>query len=161
RRPQVPFSALLICASICLAPSATLTLPVAISTRPFCRIRPFSTLAQFGSTGTNQLDFADAANGASFGSASAVSSRVVVFGTLPACTRPCSDRPLVNALIQAAAQFWCWLLAVIARSDPPEKDCIAWPDVALGIGNTPILSANARSPPLSFGAPTEPASPPR
>src|SRR5262249_32785206 len=148
------------CASICLAPSATLTLPVAISTRPFWRTRPFSTLAQFGSTGTNQLDFADAANEASFGSASAVSSSVVAFGTLPAFPRPCSDWLLVNSWIQAAAQFWCWLLAVIARSDPPEKDCIAWPGVALGIGNTPILSASAGSPPLSFGAPTEPASQP-
>src|SRR6266487_533295 len=131
-----------------------------MSARVFCRIRLFSTFAQFGLIGTNQVDLADAANGASFGSDEAASSSVVLFGMLPALTRPCSDWPSVNALTQAADQSWCWLLAVIARSDPPMKDCMA-PPFEPGIAKTPILSASAGSPPLSLGAPTEPASQPR
>jgi len=49
-----------------------------------CRTFAFSTLAQFGAVGTNQLYFAARANGASFGFDALKASSFVVLAMLPA-----------------------------------------------------------------------------
>src|SRR5919199_2723400 len=100
----------------------------------FCSTSAFSTLTQFGAVGTNQLDDAARANGASCGLSLLTPASDVVFGMLPTFAIPVSALVLVNALIQSAASETFLLWAGIARSEPPRNSGISLPLTWLGIG---------------------------
>ena len=105
-----------------LAAFCTLARPVKIETSMFWRTSAFSTFAQFGVTGTNQLDFAACANGASCGFEAAIEASDVVLGiTFPCVTSARCDAVDVNALIQSAESETSLLVIGIARSEPPRK----------------------------------------
>jgi hypothetical protein len=87
----------------------------------FCSTFPFSTLAQFGLVGTNQLNFAARANGASFGFDALNASSFVVLAMFPAFAISLSDAVLVNALIQSTARLWFFVVTGTARSEPPRN----------------------------------------
>jgi hypothetical protein len=73
----------------------------------------------------------------------------VVLAMKPPSTKDCSDESPVYALIQAAAQSWCLLMAGMARSEPPMKaGIVPLPLAALGITNEPIWSLSAALPSL-------------
>src|SRR4051794_38518034 len=105
-----------------LAASLTLRRPETISTSMFCRTFALSTFAQFGAAGTNQLDAAAAANGASFSFVALTLASVVVFAI---CWPSLAIRRwlsvLVYALIQSAARSLFLLVTGIPRSEPPRK----------------------------------------
>src|SRR4051794_27551965 len=105
-----------------VAASLTLFLPVKIETSMFWSTFELSTLAQFGVAGTNQLNFAASAKGASCGFAWLMPTSVVVFGMLPFLASAVSDAVLVKALIQSRARSLFLLGAVTARSEPPRND---------------------------------------
>src|SRR5207302_2784494 len=129
----------------------TLARPVKIETSMFCRTSAFSTLAQFGVVGTNQLYFAAFANGASCGFDALIEASVVVFGiTFPCVASERCALVEVNALIQSAPSDTFWLVIGIARSDPPRKLGMYLPAMWLGIGYAPIAGASAGLP--SFGS---------
>ena len=65
---------------------------------------PFSTFAQFGLVGTNQLNFAALANGASCGFDALMLTSVVVLGMFPASAINRSALLPVNSLSQSAAR---------------------------------------------------------
>ena len=94
----------------------------------------FSTFAQLGLVGTNQLDFAARANGASFGFDALKARSFVVLAMLPALAISLSAAVLVNALIQSAARLWFFVVTGMARSEPPRKPGMNLPGVWLGIG---------------------------
>src|SRR3954452_2542841 len=100
----------------------------------FCRTFAFSTLAQFGLVGTNQLDFAARANGASFGFDALNARSVVVLAMLPALAISRSAAVLVNALIQSTASAWFLVVTGTPRSEPPRNVGMTLPGVWLGIG---------------------------
>src|SRR5919204_5643035 len=100
----------------------------------FCRTSAFSTLTQFGAVGTNQLEAAACANGASCGFEALTRASFVVFAMLPTLAMPISDSVLVNALIQSAARAVFFDPAGIARSEPPRNSGISLPLTWLGIG---------------------------
>src|SRR5690348_7088342 len=94
----------------------------------------FSTFAQFGVVGTNQLYFAASANGASCGFDALMLTSVVVFGMFPACAISRSEAEPVNALIQSDAREAFLLVAGMARSEPPRNVGMYRPLTWLGIG---------------------------
>src|SRR5437660_6840781 len=118
----------------------------------FCSTFAFSTLAQFGLVGTNQLYFAALANGASFGFAALNASSVVVLAMLPAFAISLSPAVLVNALIQSAARLWFLVVTGMARSEPPRNVGMNLPFTWLGIGYAPTTGASAGFPTLSSSA---------
>src|SRR5437660_9410069 len=112
----------------------------------------FSTFAQFGVVGTNQLNFAASANGASCGLEALIDTSEVVFGMLPACAINRSAAELVNALIQSAASDVLRLGAGIARSEPPRNVGMKRPLTRLGIGYAPTSGARLGFPTLGSSA---------
>src|SRR4029453_9544175 len=112
----------------------------------FCSTFAFSTLAQFGLVGTNQLNFAARANGASFGFDALNASSLVVLAMLPAFAISLSAAVLVNALIQSTARLWFFVVTGTARSEPPRNVGMNLPGVWLGIGYAPITGASAGLP---------------
>src|SRR3954454_24259048 len=116
----------------------------------FCRTLAFSTLAQFGDRGTNQLYFAAAANGASCGlPAFTLASVVVLAMTLPCCASWRSVALLVKMRIQSSASEAFLLVAGTARSEPPRKGGTNLPAVWLGSGKAPSLVASFGLPPFA------------
>src|SRR5829696_8260741 len=111
-------------------------------TSMFWSTSAFSTLAQFGLVGTNQLYFAARAKGASFGFAALSARSVVVLAMFPALAISRSAAELVKALIQSTARLWFLLVTGTARSEPPRNVGMNLPLVWLGIGNAPILSSS-------------------
>src|SRR3954447_6866577 len=110
-----------------------------------------STFAQFGVDGTNQLDFAASANGASVGFAAFTFAREGVFGmTPPAVAISVSFAELVYAAIQSAASDLFLLVIGTPRFEPPRNVGMYLPFVWLGIGNAVIESFSAGFP--SFGS---------
>src|SRR5919202_5786620 len=118
----------------------------------FWRTSAFSTFTQFGAVGTNQLDFAASANGASCGFAALTRASFVVLAMLPTLAMPICDSVLVNSLIQSAARAVCFEPAGIARSEPPRNSGISFPLTWLGIGYAPICGASAGLPVSLFSA---------
>src|SRR5918999_2587676 len=97
--------------------------------------REFSTFTQFFALGTNQLDCAARANGASAGLLAWSRTSEVVFGmTLPSVASRVIDWVFVKALIQSSARLLLLLWTGIARSEPPRKVGMNLPFVRLGIG---------------------------
>ena len=126
------------CLLACLAADWTVARPVRIRASMFWSTCAFSTFAQFGAVGTNQLDFAACAKGASCGLLALTPASDVVFGMTPA--ELVSWRMFwleVYARIQSIASGRFWLDAGIARSDPPRNVGMNLPRVWLGIGNAP------------------------
>src|SRR3954463_5289687 len=132
-----------------------------------CRTFAFSTLTQFGLVGTNQLNFAARANGASFGFDALSASSFVVLAMLPVFAISVSAGVPVNALIQSAARLWFLVVTGIARSEPPRNVGMNFPLVWLGIGyafsddagpGLPIFSSSAygHPQPLPMNEPTLP-----
>src|SRR4051812_8210578 len=127
-----------------------------------------STFAQFGVEGTNQLDFAASANGASVGFAALTLASDVEFGiTPPAVAISVSFAELVNAAIQSAASDLFLLVIGTPRFEPPRNVGMNLPFVWLGIGYALIesfkpgfpsfgSSAYGHSHPLPMNWPTEP-----
>src|SRR5215216_4353422 len=103
----------------------------------------FSTFAQFGLVGTNQLNFAARANGASFGFAALSARSDVVLAMFPALAISRCAAVLVNALIQSAARPWFFVVTGTARSEPPRNVGMNLPLMWLGIGYAPIEFARA------------------
>src|SRR5919202_3447868 len=118
----------------------------------FCSTSAFSTFTQFGAVGTNQLDDAAFANGASCGLSLLTLASVVVFGMLPTFASPICALELVNALIQSAASDVFLLPAGIARSEPPRNSGISLPLTWLGIGYAATCGASAGLPVSLFSA---------
>src|SRR5438132_12953158 len=112
----------------------------------------FSTFAQFGVVGTNQLYFAAFANGASCGLEALMRTSVAVLGMFPALSIPRSASELVNSLIQSAASEGFLLPAGIARSEPPRKVGMNRPLMWLGIGYAPMSGASDGLPLSLFNA---------
>src|SRR3954470_9255886 len=112
----------------------------------------FSTFAQFGLVGTNQLSFAARANGASFGFDALKARSFVVLAMLPALAISLSEAVLVNALIQSTARLWFFVVTGTARSEPPRKVGMNLPGVWLGIGWAPTTSARPGFPSFSSSA---------
>src|SRR2546430_16589561 len=104
-----------------------------------CSTFAFSTFAQFGLVGTNQLYFAARANGASFGFEALKARSFVVLAMLPAFAISLSAAVLVNALIQSTARLWFFVVTGTARSEPPMKVGMILPGVWLGIGYAPKI----------------------
>src|SRR4030095_4495263 len=100
----------------------------------FCSTFAFSTLAQLGLVGTNQLNFAARANGASFGVDALKASSFVVLAVLPALAVSLCAAVLVTAWIQSAARLWFLVVTGIARSEPLRNVGMNLPLVWLGIG---------------------------
>src|SRR5690349_5659808 len=100
----------------------------------FWRTSPFSTFTQFGAVGTNQLDAAAAANGASCGFAALTRASFVVLAMFPTFAMPVSESLFVNSLIQSAASAVFFEPAGIARSEPPRNSGMSLPLTWLGIG---------------------------
>src|SRR5947199_8660603 len=107
----------------------------------FCSTSAFSTLTQFGAVGTNQLEAAAFANGASCGLSLFTPASFVVLGMFPTLARPVSALVLVNALIQSAASVAFLLWAGIARSEPPRNSGISLPLTWLCIRYAPTTLA--------------------
>src|SRR5438094_9152107 len=103
----------------------------------FCSTSAFSTLTQFGAVGTNQLEDAAFANGASCGLSLFTPASFVVLGMFPTLASPVSALVLVNALIQSAASVAFLLCAGMARSEPPRNSGMSLPLMRLGIGYAP------------------------
>src|ERR1051326_3037742 len=118
----------------------------------FCSTSAFSTLTQFGAVGTNQLEAAATAKGASCGLSLLTPASLVVFGMFPTLASPVSALVPVNALIQSAASDAFLLWAGIARSEPPRNSGISLPLTWLGIGYAPTTSARAGLPESLFSA---------
>src|SRR3954470_6820880 len=118
----------------------------------FCRTFAFSTLAQFGLVGTNQLNFAARANGASFGFDALNASSFVVLAMLPALAISVCAAVLVKALIQSAARLWFLVVTGIARSEPPRNVGMNLPLMWLGMGYALIDEASAGLPSFSSSA---------
>src|SRR5919204_258225 len=118
----------------------------------FCSTFAFSTFAQFGLVGTNQLNFAARANGASFGFEALKAKSFVVLAMLPAFAISLSAAVLVNALIQSAARLWFFVVTGIARSDPPRNVGMNRPLTWLGIGYAPTIGARDGLPTFSSRA---------
>src|SRR5919204_5298682 len=112
----------------------------------------FSTFAQFGVVGTNQLYFAAFANGASCGFEALMLTSVVVFGMFPALAMPRSAAELVNSLIQSAASDGFLLPAGIARSEPPRNVGMYLPLMWLGLGYAPTSGASDGLPTFASSA---------
>src|SRR4029450_9822418 len=94
--------------------------PLKIRTSIVLMTREFSTFTQFFAEGTNQLDWAALANGASEGLFLCRRSRDGVVGiTLPWVASCVIELVLVKILIQSSARLLLLLWAGIARSDPP------------------------------------------
>src|SRR5438093_3803395 len=121
-------------------------------TSMFCSTFAFSTFAQLGLVGTNQLDFAARANGASFGFEALNDRSFVVLAMLPAFAISLSAAVLVNALIQSAARLWFLVVTGIPRSEPPMNVGIYLPLRWLGIGYAPTTGARAGLPTFSSSA---------
>src|SRR6266436_4683430 len=102
-------------------------------TSMFCSTFAFSTFAQLGLVGTNQLDFAASANGASCGFEALKARSFVVLAMLPAFAISLSAAVLVNALIQSTARLWFFVVTGTARSEPPRKVGMNLPGMCLGI----------------------------
>src|SRR6476661_1436086 len=115
-----------------------------------CSTFAFSTLAQFGLVGTNQLDFAARANGASFGFEALYARSDVVLAILPALAISLSAAVLVNALIQSTARLWFFVVTGTPRSEPPRNVGMNLPGVWLGIGYAFIEPASDGLP--TFGS---------
>src|SRR6266516_4497146 len=82
---------------------------------------PFSTLAQFGEIGTNQLNLAALANGETFGFPTVSLARFEAFGMFPASAIFFSFPAVVNAAIQSNARLLLSLVTGTARSEPPRN----------------------------------------
>src|SRR5256884_4568278 len=119
-------------------------------TSMFCSTFAFSTFAQLGLVGTNQLDFAARANGASCGFEALKARSFVVLAMLPAFAISLSAAVLVNALIQSTARLWFFVVTGTARSEPPRNPGMIFPGMWLGIGYAPTTGASDGSP--SFAA---------
>src|SRR2546423_14577643 len=118
----------------------------------FCSTFAFSTFAQFGAVGTNQLNFAARANGASFGFEALKASSFVVLAMLPAFAISLSAGVPVNALIQSIARLWFFVVTGIARSEPPRNVGMNLPATWLGIGYAPTTGSSAGLPTLASSA---------
>src|SRR4029079_19661604 len=118
----------------------------------FCRTFAFSTFTQFGLVGTNQLNFAARANGASFGFDALSASSFVVLAMLPVLAISVSAAVPVNALIQSAARPWFLVVTGTARSEPPRNVGMNLPGVWLRIGYAFIEVASDGLPSLSSSA---------
>src|SRR3954471_16641089 len=112
----------------------------------------FSTFAQLGLVGTNQLSFAARANGASFGFDALKARSFVVLAMLPALAISSSEAVLVNALIQSAARPWFFVVTGTARSEPPRKVGMNLPFEWLGMGYAFIELDRAGLPSFSSSA---------
>src|SRR5437899_3168908 len=121
-------------------------------TSMFCSTFAFSTFAQLGLVGTNQLDFAASANGASCGFEALKARSFVVLAMLPAFAISLSAAVLVNALIQSTARLWFFVVTGTARSEPPRNPGMIFPGVWLGIGYEPNTGARAGSASLASSA---------
>jgi hypothetical protein len=133
--------------------------PVKISASMFCSTWAFSTLTQFGAVGTNQLEVAARANGASAGLLALMPTRDVVLGITPAELVSARIEVVdVNVRIQSTASVRLLLDAGIARSEPPRNVGMYLPFLWLGIGNAPRTGASAGSP--IFGSEIRPHSQP-
>src|SRR3954464_3024534 len=118
----------------------------------FCPTFAFSTFPQFGLVGTNQLNLAARANGASFGFDALSASSFVVLAMLPVFAISVSAGVPVNALIQSAARLWFLVVTGIARSEPPRNVGMNLPGVWLGIGYAFIELAGPGFPSFSSSA---------
>src|SRR6266568_4961441 len=114
-----------------------------------CSTFAFSTFAQLGLVGTNQLYFAARANGASFGFEALDARSVVVLAIWPPFTISFSAAVLVNALIQSTARLWFFVVTGTARSEPPRNVGMNLPGVWLGIAYAPTTGASDGSPSFS------------
>src|SRR5882672_3171700 len=117
-----------------------------------CSTFAFSTFAQFGLVGTNQLYFAARANGASFGFEALKARSFVVLAMLPAFAISLSAAVLVNALIQSTARLWFFVVTGTARSEPPRNVGMNLPGLWLGIGYAPTTGSRAGLPTFAFSA---------
>src|SRR5256885_17176773 len=115
-------------------------------TSMFCSTFAFSTFAQLGLVGTNQLYFAARAKGASLGFAALKARSFVVLAMLPAFAISLSAAVLVNAFIQSAARLAFLLDTGIARSEPPRNVGMNLPLMWLGMGDAPTTGARLGSP---------------
>src|SRR5438132_3100319 len=118
----------------------------------FCSTSAFSTFTQLGAVGTNQLDAAARAKGASCGLAAFTRASFVVLAMLPTLAMPVCESVLVNSLIQSAARDTFFDPAGIARSDPPRNSGISLPLMRLGIGYAPMTGARSGLPESLFSA---------
>src|SRR5258708_6804509 len=123
--------------------------PVKIATSMFCRTLADSTLAQLGELGVNRLFLAAAAKIAGR-PLLRLTSEVVLGRTPPRVTMWVWSWGPRSRRIHSLARAWCWLLAAMARSEPPRNTGAVWPATWLGIGNAPSLSASFGSP--AFGS---------
>ena len=98
-------------------------------------MRLFSTFTQFSAAGTNQLELAARANGATCLFVLWTLASDVVFGsTLPTVAMWRIRGVPVNSLIQSSASERFLLVTGIARSEPPRNVGMYLPGVWLGIG---------------------------
>jgi hypothetical protein len=99
----------------------------------FCSTFAFSTLAQFGLVGTNQLNFAARANGASFGFDALSASSFVVLAMLPALRS--QSRPRAGERLDPVhGEALVLRRHGTARSEPPRNVGMYLPFEWLGIG---------------------------
>src|SRR6266545_3295307 len=108
-----------------------------MSTSICCRRLAFSTSAQFGAFGVNQLLFAAWAVASLPATLAASSSRFVALGSAALAIRPCWDLVLVKSLIHSAARslslLGSWCADCTAPSSQPLPYIIAawpWPKMA-------------------------------
>src|SRR6266511_154886 len=118
----------------------------------FCSTFAFSTFAQLGLVGTNQLYFAARAKGASFGFDALNARSFVVLAMLPAFAISLSAAVLVNALIQSTARLWFLVVTGTARSEPPSNVGMNLPLTWLAMGYAPTTGARSGLPTFSSRA---------
>src|ERR1700730_8719535 len=131
--------------------------PVNIDTSMSCSTLADSTFAQLGEFGVKRLFLAALAKIA--GSPVLSETSEVVFGiTPPTVTIWVWNLVPPSRPTHSWASAACWLLAAMARSEPPRNTGAVCPELWLGIGNAPSLSLRVGSP--LFGSVMTPTSQP-
>src|ERR1700730_12155311 len=119
--------------------------PVNIDTSMSCSTLADSTFAQLGEFGVKRLFLAALAKIA--GSPLLSETSEVVFVISPRTgTIWLWDLVPPSMPTHSRASAACWLLAAMARSEPPRKTGAVCPALWLGVGNAPSLSLSVGSP---------------